>query len=102
MNITTKPFLLVFFDSSEKAYFAILFFDLPFFQQAFYRSMYNIIWIMLYMKGSVVAECGQYNDYAYAGGICGSGGNISNSYNNASIEANNTSSKGGSFYEKDA
>ena len=64
--------------------------------------MYNIIWIMLYMKGSVVAECGQYHDYAYAGGICGSGGNISNSYNNASIEANNTSSKGGSFYEKDA
>ena len=54
------------------------------------------------MKGSVVAECGQYHDYAYAGGICGSGGNISNSYNNASIEANNTSSKGGSFYEKDA
>ena len=29
LNMTIKPFLLIFFDNSEKACFAILFFDLP-------------------------------------------------------------------------
>ncbi len=48
------------------------------------------------MKGSVVAECGIYFDAAYAGGICGKGGTISNSYNNATVEANNKSTSSSS------
>ena len=44
--MTIKPFLLIFFDNSEKACFAILFFNLPCLRQIFYYSKYNIIWIM--------------------------------------------------------